>query len=107
MIIIMPTIAIFWLLSIPSAYMKVIRGANVSNEYYCIAYECMNSQFIANVSVNHFEDINTDLPYTSKPVSVQLIQQIMDSQVDIQELIVQRSEIVQNCGKANWVSYFL
>ena len=66
----------------------------------------MNSQFIANVSVNHFEDINTDLPYTSKPVSVQLIQQIMDSQVDIQELIVQRSEIVQNCGKANWVSYF-
>lgn len=92
---------------LPCVHAAVVRDSATKNdtqEYFQFAYQCLNTPFIANVSVNQFEELNKDLPYESKPASVQLIQKIVDSQIEIQELVIEKTELVQTCGKENWVS---
>ena len=75
---------------------------NHTEDYFIKAYECSDAPFIANISVNSFSELDQKKPYKSKPVSVQLIQKVLDEHVEVHELIVEQTEIVQQCGKANW-----
>lgn len=75
---------------------------NNTEDYFIKAYECADSPFIANISVNSFSELDRKKPYETKPVSVQLIQNVVDEHIIVHELIVEQTEIVQQCGKSNW-----
>ena len=78
------------------------NAANHTEDYFIKAYQCSDAPFIANISVNSFSEIDLKRPYVSKPVSVQLIQKVFDEHIEVHELTVEQTEIVQNCGGTNW-----
>ena len=75
---------------------------HTKEEYFIKAYDCSDAPFVANISVNSFSELDQKKPYESKPVSVQLIQNVVDEHIEVHEVIVEQTETVQQCGQANW-----
>ena len=78
------------------------RCTTTTSDYYVQGYDCSSKDYVWNIST-----ATTDFFYTNsdqierKDAEYQLIQETQDDAVEIHELKVTRTLIINQCGSAN------
>ena len=76
-------------------------AASQSSEYYAQGFDCTNKEYLWNISTTKVNDLVNESAIERKELKVQLIQETQDDSVEVHELKVTRTLIINQCGKAN------
>ena len=72
------------------------------SDYYIQGFDCTNKDFLMNISTASATDFFTESDEMEREtVKYQLIQETQDSAVEIHELKVTRTMVINQCGSAN------
>ena len=97
------------LLVVISLFCTNVIWSNLAKDYFITGYDCSNKDYMQNIStvfeVNDTKDISR---IETENVQVQLLQDILEEEINIYEVKIQRSLFIQQCGWYNtqWIWWY-